>query len=224
MQYLITFLEGVIAFISPCMLPMIPIYISYFAGDSREPAEMGRRPGRAPLNAAAFILGFTAVFALMGIFAGSIGALLTSHQSMVNFICGLIVIALGLEYLGLFHIHLPGIRMGSVKADSPAYAFLFGVVFSVVMTPCTGAFLGSALMMAAVSETAVRGLTLLITYSLGLGIPFMLSALLIDRVKSASLVIKRNYRIVNVACGIFLIVIGILMAAGLISKFWNLFI
>jgi len=216
MQYLITFLEGLISFISPCMLPMLPLYISYFAGN-------GDKKHRTWARVASFILGFTLVFTALGLFAGTLGSLLLRYQRIVNIICGLLVILFGLSYLEV--IRLPffkGIR-GSHEAGTMVSAFLFGVVYSVSLTPCVGAFLGSALMMASTSGTALQGALLLVTYSLGLGVPFLLSAILIDRLGSTFGWIKAHYRIINLICGIFLIVVGAAMLFGWINALLALF-
>lgn len=207
MQYLITFLEGIISFISPCMLPMLPLYISYFAGNADKKRNVF-------LNAAAFVIGFTVVFTALGLFAGTLGGLLMRYQSIVNVICGLMVIVFGLNYLDI--IKLPffkGMTTGK-KTTNLLSAFLFGVIYSVSLTPCVGAFLGSALMLASTAGGAGKGALLLLTYSLGLGIPFLFSAVLIDKLNSAFTFIKTHYRIVNLICGIFLILVGIMMAMG----------
>ena len=216
MQYAITFLEGIISFISPCMLPMLTIYISYFAGGSGS-------KHRVLLRAICFVLGFTATFSLLGLFAGTLGSLLSTHQTAVNIITGIIVIIFGLSYLDV--IKLPffkGMQSGR-KIESAFSAFLFGMIYSISLTPCVGAFLGSALMLASNSSTALTGFFLLIAYSLGLGIPFIISAVLIDKLNSAFTFIKKHYKVINLICGIFLIVVGLMMAFGLLGKLLALF-
>ena len=108
-------------------------------------------------------------------------------------------------------------------ADTILSAFLFGVIYSVSLTPCIGAFLGSALMMASASGTALRGVLLLVTYSLGLGIPFLISAILIEKLNTTFAFIKKHYKVINLICGIFLILIGILMMFGLLGALLSLF-
>ena len=175
MVYLVTFLEGLITFISPCLLPMLPIYLSYFAGGQPDASR-----GRVLKNALGFVLGFTLLFVAMGAFAGSIGALLTRHQHDRGFFSALV----------------------------------FGAVFAVGWTPCVGAFLGSALVLASQQGSTLRGILLLLCYSAGLGIPFLASALLIQSLKTAFDWIKRHYSIINAVSGGLLIVVGILMATG----------
>ena len=148
MIYLITLLEGIISFISPCMLPMLPAYISFFAGGGRQ---------KTAANAAAFVAGFTVTFCVMGVFAGILGSLFASHKAIVNAVCGCIVILFGLSYLEV--IPLPFFKgvQGERSAGGIAAAFLFGVIYSVSLTPCVGAFLGSALMLASASASALKG-------------------------------------------------------------------
>ncbi|MBQ2899723.1 MAG: sulfite exporter TauE/SafE family protein [Oscillospiraceae bacterium] len=216
MQYLITFLEGIISFISPCMLPMLPIYVSYFAGGADKKEHMLRR-------AICFVLGFTAVFSLLGLFAGTLGAFLTKYQTVVNIVTGAIVIIFGLSYLEL--LNLPFFKgMGSFKKIDGAFgAFLFGIVYSVSLTPCVGAFLGSALMLASGSGTALQGLMLLLVYSLGLGIPFIFSAVLLDQLGGAFGFIKKHYGVINKICGGFLIIVGLAMMSGVLGSLLALF-
>ena len=218
MEYLISFLEGIITFISPCLLPMLPIYLSYFAGG-------GERSTRRTLTGAlGFVLGFTAVFVTMGALAGTLGSFLRQYQTAVNVVSGLVVIFFGLHFLGVFHLNL--FRGSSRAVDTGDMGFfsalLFGIIFSLGWTPCVGAFLGSALALASQQGHAVKGMGMLLAYSLGLGIPFVLSAVLIDRLKSAFDWVKRNYRIINMASGGLLILVGILMATGLLGRLLSL--
>ena len=214
MQYVISFLEGIITFISPCLLPMLPIYISYFAGG-------GERTTRKTLSGAlGFVLGFTLVFMAMGALAGTVGSFLKDYQTVVNILCGLIVIFFGLNFLGVFRFQLFSGTQHTVNTQNMGFfsAVLFGVIFSLGWTPCVGAFLGSALMLASQQGHVVEGMLMLLAYSLGLGIPFVLSAVLIDYLKSAFSWIKRNYRVINTVSGCLLILIGILMATGTLGR------
>ena len=210
MQYIITFLEGIISFISPCMLPMIPLYISYFSGKSE-------KKNTAFVRSIAFVLGFTVVFCLLGIFAGTIGYFLRKYQTIVNIVCGIIVIIFGLSYLGIIKFSFLKGMQESYKVKSIFSAFIFGMIFSINLTPCTGAFLGSALMLASTSKTAIEGMFLLLTYSLGLGVPLILSAILIEKLNTTFNFIKKHYKIINIISGIFLIILGILMALGIMN-------
>lgn len=214
MQYIISFLEGIITFISPCLLPMIPIYLTYFAGSGE------RTTKKTVTGALGFVSGFTLVFVIMGALAGSIGSLFTRHQNIVNIVCGLIVIFFGLNFMGVFKLNLFKGMKQSVNTDNMNFfsAVLFGIVFSLGWTPCVGAFLGSALMMASREGQALQGILMLLCYSLGLGIPFILSAVLIDSLKGAFTFIKKHYKIINFVSGCLLIIVGILMATGTLGR------
>ena len=217
MQYVISFLEGIVTFISPCLLPMLPIYISYFAGGGE------RSTAKTLRCASGFVLGFTAVFVAMGTLAGTVGSFLIRYQTIVNIVLGGIVILFGLNYLGVLKLNLFKGMSGEVKTADMNFwsAFVFGVVFSVGWTPCVGVFLGSALMLASQQGSAMMGTLMLLSYSLGLGVPFLLSAVLIDQLKGAITFIKKNYGIINKVCGGLLILVGVLMATGLLTRFLN---
>lgn len=218
MQYIIAFLEGIITFISPCLLPMLPIYISYFAGGG------ARSTGKTIRGALGFVTGFTVVFLAMGALAGTVGSLLRKYQTAVNLVTGIIVIFFGLTFLGVFRLNLFRGNRRSVNTDNLGFfsAILFGMVFSIGWTPCVGAFLGSALMLASQQAHMAEGVLMLLAYSLGLGIPFVLSAVLIDYLKTAFLWIKNHYRIINAVSGGLLILVGILMATGTLGQFLSL--
>ncbi len=215
MQYFISFLEGIITFISPCLLPMLPIYLTYFAGSGE------RTTKKTVTGALGFVTGFTAVFIAMGALAGTIGSFFTKHQNIVNIVCGVIVIFFGLNFMGVFKLTLFHGPKRSIDTDNMNFfsAVLFGIVFSLGWTPCVGAFLGSALLMASREGQVLQGILMLLCYSLGLGIPFILSAVLIDSLKGAFTFIKKHYRIINLISGLLLVVVGILMATGLLGKF-----
>ncbi len=214
MQFFIAFLEGMITFISPCLLPMLPIYISYFAGG-------GVRSTKKTLaSALGFVAGFSIVFIAMGAVAGTIGSFLRQYQTVVNILSGLIVIVFGLHYLGLIKFTLFRGNQKTVQTANMGFfsAVLFGIVFSLGWTPCVGAFLGSALMLASQQGHVLIGMAMLLAYSLGLGIPFLLSALLIDQLKTAFTWVKQHYRIINTISGCLLIIIGIAMATGYLGQ------
>lgn len=196
---------------------MLPIYISYFAGGNEKNTK------KVVINALGFVLGFTVIFVLLGALAGSFGKFLQDYGTLLNIVTGFIVVAFGLNYLGVFRLN---IFRGSKSAKTENLGFfsstLFGMVFSIGWTPCVGAFLGSALMLAANRGSVLEGVTMLLLYSFGLGIPFLISAILIDKLKSAFNVIKRNYKIINIVSGILLVIIGLLMATGLFGKFLSL--
>lgn len=219
MDYLITFLEGIIAFISPCMLPMLPVYISYFAGGEENSKKTIK-------NAIGFVLGFTVVFVLLGAFAGTLGSVLVRYSKWINIVAGGIIIIFGLSYMGM--IRLSFLSKSSnleYKQKEPGFfsSALFGIIFSIGWTPCVGAFLGSALMLAATSSESYKGVLMLLSFSLGLGIPFIISALILDKLKGVFDFIKKNYKIINIISGVLLIILGIAMMTGFLGKLLNVF-
>ncbi len=214
MQYFIAFLEGIITFVSPCLLPMLPIYVSYFAGGE------SRTTKRTLTTACGFVLGFTTVFVALGALAGTLGSFLKMHQTAVNLVSGGVVILFGLHFLGLFELDFFRGSRHTMDTSNLSFfsAMLFGVIFSLGWTPCVGAFLGSALMMASQQGQALSGMLMLLVYSMGLGVPFLLSAVLIDQLKNTFDWIKQHYTIINRISGSFLILVGIMMATGTMGR------
>lgn len=198
---------------------MLPIYVSYFAANKQD----GKN--KALSNSLGFVLGFTIVFVALGAFAGTVGSLLREYSTVFNIVTGLVVIAFGLNFLGVLNIGFLN-RTHRGKADTKDLGFfsslLFGIVFSIGWTPCVGAFLGSALMLASQQGGTFQGILMLLAFSAGLGIPFVVSAILIDKLKGTFDFIKKHYRVINIVSGGLLVVIGILMAMGLIGYFLSL--
>lgn len=218
MEYLLLFLEGMITFISPCILPMIPVYISYFSGGSTGKTEKGYS---AIQNVTGFVLGFTIIFTMVGALAGSFGALIKTHQDIVNFICGAIVTVFGLNYIGVLKLKFlaKSYRINyEIKTARFLSSFLFGMIFSIGWTPCVGTFLGAALMMAVSSGAVVKGVFMLFIYSIGLGVPFMLCGIFIDSLKGTFSFLKRHYDLINKVSGGILVVTGVLMMTGRFYK------
>jgi cytochrome c-type biogenesis protein len=194
---------------------MLPIYLSYFAAGAADKR-------KALLNAVGFVLGFTLVFVAMGAFMGTFGRWLRDYTTVLNLVTGSIVIVFGLNFMGVFRIgFLNRVRHKTANVENLGFpsSVLFGIVFSIGWTPCVGAFLGSALLAASLGGSSLRGISMLLAFSLGLGAPFVASALLIDRLKGAFDFIKRNYKVVNVLSGLLLIVVGALMATGRMGYF-----
>ncbi len=208
MNFVMTFIEGLASFISPCILPLLPVYLVYFAGGER----IAKR--RTLLGACAFTFGFSLVFIALGVFAGSLGSLLSAHRSLVSIVCGGLIILFGLSYLGL--LRLPTFGKTPRKPPAPTIfgAFIFGLIYAVSLTPCVGAFLGAALATAAQEGSALRGAALLAAYALGLAIPFILTALFMTQLKGLFMKIKSHYKVINPICGALLVLFGI----GMILK------
>lgn len=227
MDYLILFLEGIITFISPCLLPMLPIYITYFIGDIQgDSSNKNSEKLRALKNSAGFVLGFSIIFVLLGAAAGTVGRFMFEHNRIINIVTGVIIILFGLSYLGVIKLSFLNKTIRAKNDVEPvkfSKAVLFGMIFSIGWTPCVGTFLGSALLIAANSQTVVKGSLMLLSFSMGLGIPFMISAVLLDQMMGAIGFIKRNYNTINKIAGIFLIFIGLLMVSGYFQRFLVIF-
>ncbi len=218
MDYLAAFFGGVTTFISPCILPMLPIYFVYFAGGSAPDAN---KRGSSVINSIGFVLGFSVVFIILGVAAGAAGRFLREYSSAINIVSGALMILFGLNYMNVLRIPLLNRSLEidhKIKITGIFSAFLFGIVFSLGWTPCVGAFLGSILLLAADSKSMLRGVSLLAVYSIGLGIPFIVSAWLVDGLSSVFSFIKRHYRVINTICGTMLVLIGLLMMFG----YWRL--
>ncbi len=221
MEYALTFLEGIITFISPCLLPMLPIYLTFLAGSAGSDKNKN-----AVKNSFGFVLGFTIVFVLLGAAAATFGGFIQDHMRAFNITGGVIVIILGINFAGIFNFPLLNrTKKLDVKIDVNNFftAVLFGVIFSIGWTPCIGTFLGSALMLAANSKTYTKGVLLLLAYSAGMGIPFVVSALFVDKLHSAFSFIKKKYNVITLISGLFLIVMGIFMITGHFNKFLSFF-
>ncbi|MCL1791895.1 MAG: cytochrome c biogenesis CcdA family protein [Peptococcaceae bacterium] len=218
MSYILLFLEGIITFISPCLLPLLPLYISYFAAGQSQDTTAGKR--RALVNALGFIAGFSLLFVILGVFAGILGQVLQDYRLIINIVAGLIMILFGLNIMGIISIPLLNAtyrKSANVKNLSFFSSLLFGFVFAISWTPCVGPFLTSALLIASVPGSAWQGAFMLFVFAMGLGLPFLLCALLIDKLKTTFDFIKRHYKTVNMISGILLIVLGLLMMTGLLG-------
>jgi len=211
--YIILFLEGIITFISPCLLPLLPVYVSYYAGGEA-------KKGKVLKNSLGFVLGFTVVFVALGAFAGAIGSFFLAHGRIVNLVTGGIVILIGLNFLGVVDLPIfrgrKGLQLAGAGGKVLTFpgAVAFGVVFSVAWMPCVSTFLGAALVRASQQGSVIEGMTMLFIFSMGLGLPFIICSLLIDQLKGAFAFIKRNYRFINILAGGLLVVMGILMMMG----------
>ncbi len=206
MDFVFTFLEGIASFISPCLLPMLPIYISYFAGDDKNNLK------KKVINSIGFVLGFTTIFITLAVFASGFGALINSNIKYIKILFGIMIIIFGLNYIEIINIKFLNKSKG-IKSETKNLnfikSFIFGVMFSISWTPCIGMFLSSALLLIAKHSDMLKGILLMLTYSLGLAIPFILSVFLIEALKNAFNTIKKHYKIVKIISGIILIAMGI---------------
>ena len=206
MNYLLTFLEGIASFISPCILPMIPIYISYVMGKEES------KTGKTVVNALGFVLGFTVSFVILSVVASLLGSILSEYIQYMKVFFGFLIIVLGFNYMEIFHIPFLNKTKGinaNLKNANFIKTFLFGLIFSISWTPCVGSFLSSALMLIAKEQNIGKGMILIVIYSLGLGIPFIISAVLANQLKDTFEFVKRHYTAVKRISGMILICMGI---------------
>lgn len=206
MDYLLTFLEGIASFISPCLLPMLPIYISYFVGEDNS------NNHKAFINSIGFVIGFTLIFLVLSIFASSIGNLIVNYIKYIKIIFGILIILLGLNYMEILKVKfLNKTNMRKIEHKNLNFwkAIIFGLLFSISWTPCIGTFLSSALLLVAKEQDMLKGIMMMLIYSIGLGIPFIVSAILIEKLKNVFQYIKSHYSIIKKISGIILIIAGI---------------
>ena len=186
---------------------MLPMYISYFAGQDKSLK-------KTIINALGFILGFTILFILLGVFASTLGKIIQKYIYYINIVFGIIIILFGLHYMGILRIKILNKTKGIKRKEKDLSFFssiLFGILFSICWTPCVGVFLSSALIMSATYGCITQGVIMLFLYSLGLGIPFIITAIFLEKLKTTFQLIKNNYNIINKIAGIILIISGIIV-------------
>ena len=225
------FLAGLLSFVSPCVLPLVPPYLAWLAGVSFEELQddgVGAARKRTIVFAAvAFVLGFTSVFVGLGATASVIGKTIAQYFHMLSIIAGVIVIIMGLHFLGVFRIGLL-YREARVQVSRKPVglvgAYVVGLAFAFGWTPCVGPILAAILFVAGSEGTAARGAMLLAVYSLGIGIPFILAALFASRFLSWAARFRRHMHKVEMAMGGLLVVTGILFITGQMAtiSYWLL--
>ena len=231
----VAFAAGLLAFLSPCVLPLVPGYLSFVTGLSG--AELGERPpsrgpgpapgdllerteapvrrGRVLVGASLFVLGFSAVFVTSGALFGGLGSLLLEHQTVVDRVLGVLTVVMGLAFLGVVPGMQREVRLHRLPSPGLAGAPLLGVLFGVGWTPCLGPTLAAVQTLAYREASAGRGALLTAAYCLGLGVPFLLTAVAMRRALGAFAVVKRHYAVVMRVGGVLLIVVGLLLVRGL---------
>jgi cytochrome c-type biogenesis protein len=224
---LTSFGAGIVSFLSPCVLPLVPGYVSYVAGDALAAAGEPIRPVAALRLSLCFVLGFSTVFILFGASATSLGRLLLAYRYEANLVGGAIVILLGLFMMGLaqiswlqreFRIH------ADLAGGRPVTAYVIGIAFAFGWTPCIGPVLGAILTTSAVSATVVQGIVLLSVYSLGLGLPFLAAAVFTDSLMLRLRTLRRFGRSLQIGAGAVITAMGIAMLTGNLTRlsYWLL--
>ena len=215
LTYSVVFLEGIASFVSPCVLALIPTYISYLAGTTIDEIENNQHNKRTLIiNAFGFVLGIFIVFALLGATATSLGKALNMNAAIFQKVSGVIIILFGVFYTGLINFNFMNKEKRIyVKKVVPTLggSVIFGMSFAFGWTPCIGPALGSVLMMAANSATLWNGVFLLSIYTLGLAIPLLLIAIFIEKIIPSMQKIYKHFGLIRIVSGILLIIIGLLI-------------
>lgn len=205
---------GIVAFVSPCVLPVVPGYLGYVSGLAGQEAERADRTRRMLLGSLLFVAGFALVFMALGGFVGALGHVLQAHQVWIDRIAGVVVIAMGLVFVGVFP-SLSGSKRIASRPDAGLWgAPLMGVIFGLSWTPCIGPTYAAVVALSLDGASVGRGAALALAYSLGLGIPFVLFALAFQRALAASRFLSRHRRSITALSGALLIAIGVLLLTG----------
>ncbi len=223
------FIAGLLSFVSPCVLPLVPPYLCYMAGVSMDQLtgtdDNQKAANRILFSAIAFVLGFSTIFVLLGAGASAIGQWLKFNSGILNYVAGGIIIIMGLHFLGVFRISLlyKEARVNVEKKPAGLWgAYLIGLAFAFGWTPCIGPVLGTILLVAGIEDSVQQGMILLTAYSLGLGVPFLLTAAFAGQAIGVMNKFKRHMATIEKAMGGLLVLTGVLFVTGQIQNaaFW----
>lgn len=219
----VALLAGVLSFLSPCVLPIVPPYLAYMSGISmRELTTPGQGARRATLPAVFFVMGLSTVFLFLGFTASSLGRLFLEYRELFAQIAGVVVIVFGLHFLGVFRI---GLLMREARLDagdrggSAFGAYVLGLAFAFGWTPCIGPILGMIITLAATEDTVARGTGLMAVYALGLGLPFILAAMFINRSMALMVRLRPWMGMIEKAMGALLVLVGVALITGAMATF-----
>lgn len=212
----LAFGAGIVSFVSPCVLPLLPAYVTYLTGSSLEELAEGKGGGRRTmlLNGIFFVLGFTIVFVVLGLGFSSVGRLLTEHMGIVRRVGGVVVIVFGLYMAGLLQLmtlEREARMQAPVRPPGPFNSLLLGAVFSAGWTPCIGPVLASVLLLAGTAQTAREGAVLLLAYAAGMAVPFLALTLSLERMRSTLQKLLPYTNRIQVVSGVLLVVLGIMI-------------
>jgi cytochrome c-type biogenesis protein len=219
-------LAGLLSFASPCVLPLVPAYLCFLGGVSFDRLTDGREPpvGRVFAAAAAFVLGFSAVFVAMGASSSALGALIADNLRWLSMAAGAVIVVLGLHYMGVLRLGFLDVEKRLHVASRPAGlagAFVIGLAFAFGWTPCVGPILATILLLAAGGDSVGYGTGLLATYAAGLGVPFLVAAVAVGPFLRFMRRFKRHMRAVELAIGGLLVATGLLILTGRLSEIAN---
>ena len=210
-EFVIAFGAGLISFLSPCVLPLIPGYISYISGQSLQEVINSKKINFFPLIL--FCLGFSTVFIILGASASFIGQVLLQNSEILRIVAGIIIVIFSLQLIGIINISYLNFekRFDAKESRNILFPYVIGLAFGFGWTPCIGPILGSILTLAAIEETLIKAVFLLLIYSIGLAIPFVISGVLIQKFVIFSKNFRKNINLVSKIGGIILLVTGILI-------------
>ena len=223
----VAFIAGLISFLSPCVLPIVPPYIAYMSGVALTEIENRKGRQKIVLTALFFVLGLSTVFIFLGFSASAIGAIFFEYQTLLNTIAGFIIMLFGLHFLGIYRLHFLDreARFEVENYQGTAFgSYVLGLAFAFGWTPCIGPQLGAILSLAASNASILKGTVLLSFYAMGLGIPFLIFALFINRLEGVLKFFKQYFKIIERIMGLLLWTVGLLMLTGGFSSisFWLL--
>jgi len=223
-SYAVAFAAGFLTFLSPCLLPIIPSFIAYITGislgDLNDPVKKKDARRRSLIHSLLFILGFSIIFMALGLTATFIGQALFKYQKVIQIGGGLLIILFGLYLIGILKFDFLGKELKlKVKPSGASYlgSFLIGVTFAAAWTPCAGPILGSILLLAGTKTSVIEGAKLLSVYSLGIALPFFLTALLVNTFVAQFNKFKKAIGVVNIVSGVFLVIVGILIMTNYLN-------
>lgn len=218
----VALMAGILSFLSPCVLPIVPPYLAYMSGVSVSDLGQGGRRWQAVVPALFFVMGLSTVFLLLGFAASTAGRMFLAYQSWFNTIAGVLVMVFGLHFLGIVRIGILNreARVDAGDTGGTAFgAYVLGLAFAFGWTPCIGPQLGAILSLAASEASVVRGTSLLAVYAIGLGVPFLLVAAFLPRLTGLMGWMKRHMEVIERVMGLLLWTIGLLMLTGGFSAF-----